>query len=232
VVVTLLIGCAILLLAVGCSGTRSEAPKEKQQGHTEATNKEQTRSSEATSEEEARCGETRTFDVLKKHNIAMVVDGRQLRPGDPEVLYTTNDLSGCPTGGLLFGTDELDRLAGENGDDEVHGLGAADKLLGGYGSDVIYGGRGDDKLYGGGLVGLEDYRDWSNDVIHGGPGKDYLDGDGGADVLRGGDGNDLLNATEDRGRPDELYCGEGRDRYIADKGDHVDSSCETKWGTM
>jgi len=151
-----------------------------------------------------------------------------VQPGDPEARYTTNDLSGCPTGGLLPGTDEPDRLAGENGEDEVRGLGAKDHLLGGYGSDVIYGGPGDDALYGGGLVGLENYRDLSNDVIHGGPGKDYLDGDGGADVLRGGDGNDLLNAAEDRRRPDELYCGAGKDLYWADKGDHVDSSCEKK----
>jgi RTX calcium-binding nonapeptide repeat (4 copies) len=223
VVGTYLIGCAVLLMVVGCAGVRSQAPQEEEQGHTEAT-KEQEGAPEATSEE-ARCEETRTFDVLKRQNIAGIADS-SVQPGDPEALYTTNDLTGCPTGGVLSGTDEPDRLAGENSEDEVRGLGAADTLLGGYGSDVIYGGPGDDELYGGGLVGLEHYRDWSKDVIHGGPGRDYLDGDGGEDVLRSGDGNDLLNATEDQGRPDRLYCGEGKDEYIADKSDHVDSSCE------
>src|SRR5919107_3235286 len=59
VVGTFLIGCALLLLGVGCSGTRSEAPQEeKQQGHTKAT-KEQPRSPEATTSEQARCDGTR-----------------------------------------------------------------------------------------------------------------------------------------------------------------------------
>ena len=34
-----LIGCAVLLIVVGCAGTRSEAPQEKQR-HTETTKKE------------------------------------------------------------------------------------------------------------------------------------------------------------------------------------------------
>ena len=50
VVGTFLIGCAVLLLVVGCAGTSSESPKE--QGHTEAAKKEQTRSPEATAAEE------------------------------------------------------------------------------------------------------------------------------------------------------------------------------------
>ena len=54
-----LIGCAVLLLVVGCAGTNSEAPKEGQ-GHTEATNKEQRHSPEATEAEEARCEGTQT----------------------------------------------------------------------------------------------------------------------------------------------------------------------------
>jgi hypothetical protein len=218
-----LIGCTVLLMVVGCAGVRLEAPEKEEQGHLDAT-KEQERSPEAASEE-ARCEETRTFDVFKKQNIALDADS-SIQPGDPKALYTTNDLTGCPTGGLLSGTDKPDRLAGEEGEDEVRGLGAADRLAGGYGSDVVYGGPGDDELFGGGLVGLEDYRDWSNDAIHGGPGRDYLDGDGGEDVLRSGYGNDLLNATEDRGRPDKLYCGAGKDEYLADKGDRVDNSCE------
>jgi hypothetical protein len=48
--VELLIGCAVLLLAVGCAGMRSESSKE--QGHTEATKKEQTHSPGATAAEE------------------------------------------------------------------------------------------------------------------------------------------------------------------------------------
>jgi len=89
-----LIGCAFLPV-VGCSGTRSEAPKEKQQGHTEATNYEQGHSGASASEGEARCDRTRTV----------------IRHG-----YTTNDLPACPNkGGLLLGTDKSDQQKGNKG---------------------------------------------------------------------------------------------------------------------
>jgi hypothetical protein len=176
---TFLIGCVILLLVVGCAGTSSEAPKEGQ-GHTEAT-KEKTRSPQATESEQARCEGTRT------------VASASPTPS------TTNDLPGCPKGGLLLGTDKPDRLDGEAGDDEIRGLGGSDYLEGGSGDDVLYGGDGDDK---------------------------HLIPNKGEDVIYGGDGNDLLQA--EGGQRDKLYCGKGKDRYFADKIDYVDSSCEGK----
>src|SRR5918994_5036028 len=115
----ILIGCTFLLV-VGCAGTRSEAPQEEQ-GHTEVT-KEQTHSDQ--------CEGTRTVDL----------QGRT---------YTTNDVSGCPKGGMLSGTDKPDKLDGEDGDDEIRGLGAIDWIYGGLGSDVIYGGAGGGFLGGG-----------------------------------------------------------------------------------
>ena len=61
-VVALLIGCAVLLLEVGCAGGRSESPKE--QGHTQATKKEQTRSPGArVSEETTALEETSAFQA-------------------------------------------------------------------------------------------------------------------------------------------------------------------------
>jgi hypothetical protein len=36
-----------------------------------------------------------------------------------------------------------------------------------------------------------------------------------------------LDASLD-GKPDKLYCGEGRDEYRASEQDYVDSSCEKK----
>ena len=76
VVGTFLIGCAVLLLAVGCAGTRSETSKKEEQGS----------SPKATaSEEEARCEGTRKINV------------------NLPVRFTTNDLPGCPNkGGLLL----------------------------------------------------------------------------------------------------------------------------------
>ena len=314
------IGCAVLLLVVGCAGTSSNAPKEKQQGHTEATKKEQTRSPQATASEEARCDRTRT--VKAKGEDARMYGGTSV----------TNDVPGCPNGGLLLGTDNLrtdkiDYLDGKEGDDEIRGLGGEDLLFGGPGNDVIYGGPGGDfvscghghdevfadraDVYGGdcervhlpskeqgptdatkkeqgrspqataseeearcegtksriinnesvvtndvpgcpkgGLLLGTDKKDelsgekgddeirglGGNDALGGGPGSDILyggDGDdflyaaGNGDVMYGGDGNDQLSA--DLGGPRaKLYCGEGKDVYDADKDDYVDSSCEKK----
>jgi hypothetical protein len=181
VVGVFVLGYAVLM-GVGCAGGRSEAPQEEKQGHIEAT-KEGHKHTEATASEEARFEGTRKVDV---------------GPLDP---FTTNDLAGCPKGGLLSGTDKVDYLAGEKGDDEVRGLGGSDELWGGSRSDVLYGGDGNDYFY---------------------PGK-------GEDVIYGGDGNDFLNTAGDVQR-DKLYCGEGKDRYLAanNANDYVDSSCEKK----
>jgi len=169
-VVAFLIGCAVLLV-VGCAGVGSEARQ-----------KEQTHSPQATASEEARCEGTRTIKLQRY------------------VVVVTNDVPGCPNGGLLSGTDGNDELDGMKGEDEIHGLGGSDSLVGGDGNDVIYGGDG-----------------------HEGQG---IFGGRGEDVLYGGGGNDLLDA-DGQGR-DRLYCGEGRDYYHADKNDYVDSSCEKK----
>jgi hypothetical protein len=210
---TFVIGCTVLL-AVGCAGVRSEDPQEEQQGHTEATKKEQTRSPEATASEEARCEGTRTFKNWPAAPGGAFTD----RP----TTFTTNDLPGCPEGGPLSGTDKPDKLDGKDGDDQIRGLGAGDLILGGAGNDVIYGGDGDD----GALVGYA-----GDDVIYGGPGDDVgLFGSAGEDVIYGGDGNDSIDAEGD-GQRDKLYCGKGKDRYLAfrfDKLDYVDSSCEKK----
>ena len=216
VMVTCVIGCAFLLLVVGCAGTRLESSK-----------KEQGSSPEATTSEEARCQGTMTYhsytifyrkggmvdktgseeDMKKAAKKARHIAKREdLGAVKVKVWggFTTNDLPGCPKGGLLLGTDKKDELSGEKGDDEIRGLGGNDGLTGGPGNDILYGGEGDDFLDHG------DYRD---------------EGDS-EDVFYGGDGNDQLNA--EGGPRAKLYCGEGRDDYAADKDDYVGSSCEKK----
>jgi hypothetical protein len=221
VVGAFLVGCAVLVV-VGCAGVRSEAPQKEEQGRIEAT-----------ASEEARCSQTRTFRIK--------VLG----------VYTTNDVPGCPKGGLLSGTDGRDKLDGQDGDDEIRGVGDKDELLGGLGSDAIYGGPGDDGLRGYTMDPKDagdPLDDGSKDVLYGGPGKDWIDGGAGDDVIYGGDGNDYVlfgeqsreGAGEDviyggdgndtiisaDGNRDKIYCGEGWDRYNADRLDYVDSSCE------
>ena len=172
---TFLIGCAVLLLAVGCAGVGSEAPQ-----------KEQTRSPQATASEEARCQGTSTT--------------KDPRGGEGATArFTTNDLPGCPKGGLILGTDKRDFLYGKDGDDVIRGLGGRDDLLGGSGDDVIYAGPGTDGVFA---------------------------DDPGNDVIYGGDGNDFLWSKD--GDRDKVYGGKGKDRCTFDKLDYVDSSCEQK----
>jgi hypothetical protein len=135
--------------------------------------------------------------------------------------YTTNDVPGCPKGGVLSGTDRRDYLYGGNSEDEVRGLGADDDLWGGLGGDLIYGGPGNDLIESSGSQ-----RGNAEDVLYGGDGDDLLFGDEGEDVFYGGEGNDFLGGFLDGQDRDKLYCGKGRDRYAADKNDYVDSSCE------
>jgi hemolysin type calcium-binding protein len=218
-VVSCLVGCAVLLMVVGCAGIRSEAPQEEEQGHTEATKQEQGHSPKAASEED-RCEGTRTF--TRTLGPVPGPHPKMIRGGT----YVTNDVPGCPNGGPLSGTNDRDLLAGEDGDDEVRGLGARDTLLGGYGSDAIYAGAGMDSLEGGG----------GDDVLYGGDGSDRkLHGGAGEDVLYGGDGNDDLDGSDRARVPqrDKLYCGNGRDTYHTDwpsgpQLDYVSSSCEEK----
>ena len=216
--VAFLIGCAVVLLA-GASGVQAQASKKEQGSSPKAT----------ASEEEARCEGT------QKTNVNL------------PVRFTTNDLPGCSKGGLLLGTDKVDELAGEKGDDEVRGLGGSDDIMGGDGNDVLYGGSGrdgvggydgDDIIYGGpGNDGRSVIvaGHGGDDVIYGGPGDDVnLAGFGGKDVIYGGPGDDtkldVASAGEfgNDGQRDKLYCGEGRDTYYAEKIDYVDSSCEVR----
>jgi hypothetical protein len=171
VVGTFLIGCAVLLLVVGCAGSQSGAPPKEDQGNIEAT-REGHEHTEATASEEARCEGTRKTNVF--------MPGR----------FTTNDLPGCSNkGGLLLGTDKVDELAGKKGENEVRGLGGKDEILGGNRSDVLYGGDGNDYL----LPGK------GEDVMYGGDGNDFLDddiSDGQRDKLYCGKGRDKYWATK------------------------------------
>ena len=197
-----MIWCAFLLLMVGCAGTRSEiSKKEEQENSPQAT----------ASEVEVRCEGTRKI----KWNGGWGHGG----------VYTTNDLPGCPKGGLLLGTDGPDTMNSRDGADKIRGLGGKDELWGGDGNDVIYGGPGNDTLDG------DKVHEKNADVIYGGDGDDSISGGEGADVIYGGDGNDSLGeggAGKDV-YPDKFYCGKGKDEiYSAGKNDYVSSSCEKK----
>ena len=78
-------------------------------------------------------------------------------------------LGNLPSSSLLFGTSDLDNLAGTKADELISGL---------NGNDAIYGNGGNDVLLGGG----------GNDTIAGGSGDDFIDGASGNDTLYGNGG--------------------------------------------
>lgn len=156
-------------------------------------------------------------------------DGLQYGGQPGTLLHTTNDAPDEPSSGLLEGTEGTDRLAGEDGEDEVRGLGGGDTVEGGLCDDEVYGGSGDDSVMGSGAMDTDEQ---GNDVIRGESGDDFvLHGGNREDVLYGGDGEDLLDAGGD-GQRDRLYCGNGRDSYVAEKIDVVADDCEVETKLM
>ncbi len=166
---------------------------------------------------------------------------------DRGILYTTNDAPDSPSSGMLRGTDGADKLAGEGGEDEVRGGGGGDTVEGGLCDDRVYGGPGDDHVIGSGAMDSDEQGD---DVLYGGSGPDEILGDAGDDVIRGedgddsvlyggdgedvlygGDGEDLLDVGRD-GQRDRIYCGAGRDTYVAEEIDVVADDCETETRMM
>jgi Ca2+-binding RTX toxin-like protein len=100
----------------------------------------------------------------------------------------------------LEGSDAVNFIDGQSGDDTEWGGQADDTLLGGDGHDIIFagnvfntstagsiirGGNGSDFLWGGN----------GNDSISGGPGNDQINGRAGRDTLQGDNGQDSIVAT-------------------------------------
>ena len=103
---------------------------------------------------------------------------------------------------VFWGLEGGDWLDGGGGADTLWGGGNDDTLFGGTGADTLYGEAGNDQLIGeGNGDGVSAY----NDILYGGAGNDRLSGGGGADILNGGDNDDIV---EGDGGSDTLL-GEG-----------------------
>lgn len=97
-------------------------------------------------------------------------------------------------------------VSGGAGRDALSGGGGGQELDGGPGPDEIYGGAGNDHL---------------NTI-------DYVPDLGsadGVDLLDGGDGDDTIDSRD--GLRDEIRCGPGNDRLLADSADPTPADCET-----
>lgn len=87
----------------------------------------------------------------------------------------------------------------------INGNNANNELYGTNGPDTIRGFGGVDDLYGGG-------------------GNDRLIGGTGGDDYYGGPGNDRIRSVDNS--PDDVVCGPGFDRVIANPGEDVARDCE------
>jgi Ca2+-binding RTX toxin-like protein len=130
-----------------------------------------------------------------------------------------------------------DRVFGGLGDDTLNGGFGRDRVRGGDGNDTVNGNRGRDLMSGG----------KGDDTQHGGPGADLIfanrgadttvgdngndvlwalakadvafPGDPSGDKLDGGDGNDRFRVRD--GEIDQVTCGDGFDRVLADQFDLI-----------
>jgi dipeptidyl aminopeptidase/acylaminoacyl peptidase len=105
-------------------------------------------------------------------------------------------------------------ISGTNGNDTIRGTLNRDIVHGGPGNDTIALDAGNDEAWG----------DEGDDVILGGKGNDIIVGGSGRDSLFGGRGNDRLFTAD--GEVDNVSCGARVDWVVADRLDHVASSCE------
>lgn len=143
-----------------------------------------------------------TIDLLNK-KMSLVVSGATINSG-------TNNIFNIQT---INGTDAIDTIMGDGGDNLFYGNAGNDYLTGDSGADTIYGGAGLDYINGG--VGNDTlYGDAGIDTIYGGTGDDFVYGGDDNDALYGDAGNDTLDGQNGS---DTYYGGAGSDR-IADSG--------------
>jgi beta-lactam-binding protein with PASTA domain len=105
---------------------------------------------------------------------------------------------------VFNGTEGVDRMQADVGDDSMFGNGGSDRIAGGEGNDTLLGGEGNDLLFG----------DNGDDVIKGGPGHDAMNlGPGfGGDLAIAGEGNDFMVGGDDGVE----YFGGGGNDFVMD----------------
>ncbi|NQZ14924.1 MAG: M10 family metallopeptidase C-terminal domain-containing protein [Alphaproteobacteria bacterium] len=134
-------------------------------------------------------------------------------------LYGANVVNAEVGSVLTKGTDDRDRITGNNLNETLKGFEGDDIIYGQNGSDIIYGQEGDDTVYGGGWSDII-FGDggWGssyggNDTLYGEAGNDRVNGRAGDDYIDGGTGHDVLYGNEGA---DEIYGGSGADLIFGD----------------
>jgi Ca2+-binding RTX toxin-like protein len=195
-------------------------------------------------DDQAACGGQDTIDGREGDDVVQDSDSVNGTPIDRDILsggpgrdtldYSTRHVAVVQVSLDPRDADEnedvvsaFENLTGTFGGDHLTGNGADNKLVGGSGPDILLGRAGDDVVSGGTYPDLLEGGS-GRDSLRAGPGDDLLRGQRGNDVLRGGDGEDrlfahagadVIKAVDDR--RDRVYCGDGRDRVVADARDKL-----------
>lgn len=106
---------------------------------------------------------------------------------------------------ILIGHEGNDTLIATAGNNNIYGGEGNDTLIANDGQDDLFGGSGNDKIIAGGGF----------DRVYGGDGNDILRGHSGNDILRGENDDDLLEGGEGN---DQLHGGNGNDTLIGGSG--------------
>ena len=125
--------------------------------------------------------------------------------GETSIVNVENIISGSGAD-TLTGTDGINFIQGNGGNDSIYGGGGDDELWGNNGNDLLEGGLGNDTLLG----------HAGDDTLRGEAGNDILDGDLGNNTLEGGAGHDQLRSLTGN---DILDGGDGNDTLDAGAGD-------------
>jgi len=143
------------------------------------------------------------------------------RPGEGDDVRSVEHLE-LYASGSFTGTEQADELVvnRQSQDSTLIALGGDDELVASEGNDTLDGGAGNDRIDAG----------FGDDRVVGGPGRDRIFGDHpGGDCgplwCRSPYGNDVIEARD--GEVDQIDCGAGQDRVVADAADVVGADCET-----
>jgi hypothetical protein len=136
-------------------------------------------------------------------------------PGEGDnIAHDVEVLEGSNAADHFVGDDGPQELRGGGGDDILEGAGGADLLKGSEGQDSLDGGAGDDELRG----------EVDGDRITGGPGRDVIRADDFCTLIGCGYGADEVFVRD--GETDDVDCGIGPDRAVADAQDLI-VGCDT-----
>ena len=154
-------------------------------------------------------------------SIDLTLDGQANdgRPGEGDNVVAVEKID-LTLYGRYVGSDAAEDFDVGDADHQttVLALGGDDIVLTSVGDDVIDGGTGNDNIQG----------NRGNDTITGGPGRDTINGDNNSVctslVCIPGASNDVIQARD--GEVDQVACGFGTDRVVADAVDVVSGDCE------